>query len=134
MLIYNLCKQFGPRKGLTECWSWSVSKPFDTLIGFLKKLFFEKVSRRLQKNEKITQHAKSLKSLITPGLLSYLSPHNEIMVHVPKTNTTRKSSDKPAQYVQSHHSHFIQRSGMVCANMVEGIISNISVKLYLKLG
>ena len=39
----NLCKQFGPRSGLTFCWSWSGSKLFDTLIVF-KKYFFENVN------------------------------------------------------------------------------------------
>ena len=38
-----LCKQFGPRSGPTELRSWSGSKPFDTLIEFLKE-FFEKVN------------------------------------------------------------------------------------------
>ena len=38
-----LCKQFGPRSGLTERWSWSRFKPFDSLIVFLKQ-FFEKVN------------------------------------------------------------------------------------------
>ena len=33
----NLCKQFGPRLGPTECWSLSGSKPFDTLIVFLNE-------------------------------------------------------------------------------------------------
>ena len=28
----NLCKQFGPRSGLTECQPWSGSKMFDTQI------------------------------------------------------------------------------------------------------
>ena len=28
----KLCKQFGPRSGLTKCWAWSGSKLFDTLI------------------------------------------------------------------------------------------------------
>ena len=38
----NLCKQFGPRSGPTECWSFAGTKLFDTLIVFLKE-FFEKV-------------------------------------------------------------------------------------------
>ena len=32
----NICKHFGPGSGPTKCWSWSWSKPFDTLIVFLK--------------------------------------------------------------------------------------------------
>ena len=39
----NLCKQFGPRSGPTECWSQSGSKLFNTTILFLKE-FFEKVN------------------------------------------------------------------------------------------
>ena len=38
----NLCQQFEPRPGPTECWSCSGSKLFDTLIVFLKE-FLEKV-------------------------------------------------------------------------------------------
>ena len=37
----NLCKQFGPRSGLTNCQAWSGSKLFDILMLFLKE-FFEK--------------------------------------------------------------------------------------------
>ena len=48
----NLCKQFGPKSGLIECLSWSGSKPFDTLIVFLKEYFekviLKKVGRRQQ--------------------------------------------------------------------------------------
>ena len=43
VLSDNNSKQFGPRSGPTECWSWSGSKLFDTLIVFLKD-FFEKVN------------------------------------------------------------------------------------------
>ena len=32
----NLCKQFGPRPGLTKCQTWSGSKLFDTQAAFLK--------------------------------------------------------------------------------------------------
>ena len=39
-------KQFGPRSEPTECQSWSGSKPFGTLIVFLKE-FFKKVSSDL---------------------------------------------------------------------------------------
>ena len=35
----NLCKQFGPRSGLTKWWAWSWSKLFDTLIVFFKEIF-----------------------------------------------------------------------------------------------
>ena len=47
----NLCKQFGPRSGLTECLSWSGSKLFDTLCSwkdFLKKLILKEVSKQQQ--------------------------------------------------------------------------------------
>ena len=53
----SLYKQFGPRSGPTERRSRSRSKPFDTLIVFLKEVFekayFEKVSSRQQKHEKL---------------------------------------------------------------------------------
>ena len=39
----NLCKQFGPRSGPTECRSRSGPKQLDTLMVFLK-VFFEKVN------------------------------------------------------------------------------------------
>ena len=52
----NLCKQFGPRSGPTECRSLSGSKLFDTLIVFLKdffeKVYFEKSAGAL-KHEKL---------------------------------------------------------------------------------
>ena len=35
----NLCKQFGPRSGLTEHWAWSGSKLFDILMVILKEVF-----------------------------------------------------------------------------------------------
>ena len=31
-VVYNFCKQFGPRSGQTECQAWSGSKLFDTLM------------------------------------------------------------------------------------------------------
>ena len=37
----DLCKQFRPRAGPTECRAWSGSKQFDTLMVILKE-FFEK--------------------------------------------------------------------------------------------
>ena len=53
---WSLCKQFEPRSGQTECRSWSGSKPFDTLMVFLKEFFkkvhLKKVSR-WQKPEKL---------------------------------------------------------------------------------
>ena len=39
----NLCKQFGPRPGLTKCWAWSVSLLFNTLMVFLKENFQKKL-------------------------------------------------------------------------------------------
>ena len=47
----NHCKQFGPRSGPTECWSWSGSRLLDTLMVFLKE-FFEKVN--FDKNQQTT--------------------------------------------------------------------------------
>ena len=35
----NLCKQFGPRSGLTTCRAWYGSKLFDTLMIFLQEFF-----------------------------------------------------------------------------------------------
>ena len=56
----NLYKRFRPRSGPTYRLSLSFSKPFDTLISFLKDFFekvhFEKISRR-QKACKNTHHA-----------------------------------------------------------------------------
>ena len=55
-----ICKQFGPRSGLTKCRAWSGSKLFDTLMVFLKEFLenvdSEKISRR-QYILQITQHA-----------------------------------------------------------------------------
>ena len=50
----NLCKQFGPRPGPTECRSCSGSKLFDTLTVFLKE-FLEKVN--FEKNRQTTSKA-----------------------------------------------------------------------------
>ena len=35
----NLCKQFGPRSGMTKCPALSVSKLYNTLMVFLKETF-----------------------------------------------------------------------------------------------
>ena len=52
----NLCKQFRPRSGQTECRAWSGSKLFDTLMVFQKE-FFKKVD--FEKNQQTTiKHAK----------------------------------------------------------------------------
>ena len=61
-LLDNLCKQFGPRSGLTKCRSWSGSKMFDT-ISVPDIFFFEKKSlKKWQKKAwKITQYAKRVK-------------------------------------------------------------------------
>ena len=53
---HNLCKQIGPRAGLTKCWAWSGSNLFDTQMVFLKE-FFEKVDF-----EKISRRQKSMKN------------------------------------------------------------------------
>ena len=42
LLIYDLCKQFGPRSGPIECWLWSGFKPFDPEI--FEKVNFDKKS------------------------------------------------------------------------------------------
>ena len=45
----HLCKQFGPRSGQTECWSWSGSRHSDSVPEmFLKNIILKKVSRRGQ--------------------------------------------------------------------------------------
>ena len=61
----NLCKQLGPRSGLTKCQAWSGSKLFDTLIVFIPKRFFSKKKwfwkKKTADNKnacKITQQAK----------------------------------------------------------------------------
>ena len=56
----NLCKQFGPRSGPTDCWAWSGSKLFDSLMVFLKCFFFEKVDFE----KKIQQTTKTQKKYI----------------------------------------------------------------------
>ena len=69
----NLCKQFGPRSGPTECRSWSGSKLFDTLIVFLKE-FFEKVD--FEKNQQTTtknhENYPACKDLVISWLLIFL--------------------------------------------------------------
>ena len=54
----NLCKQFGPRSGLTKCRVWSGSKLCDTLmvslIEFLRKLLFKKKTAGKKKTCKIS--------------------------------------------------------------------------------
>ena len=52
----NICEQFGPRAGLTQCQTWSGSKLFDTLMVFLK-IFFEKIDFF----KKISRRQKSMK-------------------------------------------------------------------------
>ena len=52
----NLCKQVWPRSGPAKCLSSTGSKPFDTLIVFLKE-FFEKVN--FEKSQQAT--AKTIK-------------------------------------------------------------------------
>ena len=44
LIDYNLCKQFGPRSGLTKCQSWSGSKLFDNLKGIFERNFQTKVN------------------------------------------------------------------------------------------
>ena len=48
----NLCEQFWPRSGLTQCRSWSGSKLSDTLIVFLKD-FFLKSQQTVKKLEEL---------------------------------------------------------------------------------
>ena len=51
----NLCKQFGPRQGLKFCQSWSCSKPFDTLIVFVKE-FFELWKKSADDNKSVIKN------------------------------------------------------------------------------
>ena len=59
----NLCQQFGPRSGPTECPAWSGPNLFGTLMIFLKEIFennnFETRSADDKKAGKISQHRKS---------------------------------------------------------------------------
>ena len=41
-LLRTFCKQSGSRAGLTKCWFWSWSKPFDTLDSVPERIFFKK--------------------------------------------------------------------------------------------
>ena len=41
----NLCKQFGPRSGLTKCQVWSGSICLTYFKNFLKKLILKRISR-----------------------------------------------------------------------------------------
>ena len=70
----NLCKQFGPRSGLTNCQAGSRSKLFDTLMVFLKE-FFKKVDFFKKKKKTTKKHAKlpcrqSVNSLLASDDLS----------------------------------------------------------------
>ena len=72
VICWKLYKQFGPTTGPTECQSWSGSKPFDTLIvflkEFLKKLTFEESQQTTWNTWKIiTQNAKTLCLLVSPA-------------------------------------------------------------------
>ena len=55
---HNLCKQIGPRTGMTKCRSWSGCNLFDTQLVFLKNfsifLILKKIGRQ-QKAWKISQ-------------------------------------------------------------------------------
>ena len=65
----NLYKQFGPRSGPIECWSWSGSKMFGTLKVFLKEIFFENWLWKNSANSKkhVNLHSRKIvKSLILP--------------------------------------------------------------------
>ena len=59
----NVCKQFGPKSGLTKCQARFRCKLYDTddiperIV--LKKLYFEKISRYDKKACNITKHVKS---------------------------------------------------------------------------
>ena len=54
----NLCKQLGPRSGLTKCQAWSGSKLFDTLIVFQKNFFQKKNDFEKKKQQTTKMHAK----------------------------------------------------------------------------
>ena len=64
----NLCKQFGPRSGLTKCQAWSGSKLFDTVVALLKE-FFEKVDfEKTADDKKSMQNYPSCKALRSSGV------------------------------------------------------------------
>ena len=58
----NLCKQFGPRPGLTKSRAWSGDNLFDTWMIFLKEFFekvdFEKKKKQTSKSMQITHGAE----------------------------------------------------------------------------
>ena len=64
-LLKTFANSFGSTSGPTKCRAWSGSKPFVTLIVFLKEFFekvdFEKSQQTTTKTLKTTQHAKKLK-------------------------------------------------------------------------
>ena len=53
----KLCKQFGPRQGLTTSQACSGSKLFDTQMVFLEE-FFEKVNFEQENQQMTKMHAK----------------------------------------------------------------------------
>ena len=59
----NLCKQFGPRLGLTKCLSCYGSKSFDILIVILKDFFFNLfLKKKKKKKKKKTADHKRMKN------------------------------------------------------------------------
>ena len=98
----DVCKQFAPRSGPTECRTLSGFKLSDTLIVFLKE-FFEKVNfvktnffkklfqkqiwKKLADNQKnnviMTQHAKILMGMYSTKIVKWvvLLECQKIMVH-----------------------------------------------------
>ena len=58
----NICKQFGPKLGLTKCQVWSVSNQFDTLMVFLKEFFEEINFEKKSADDKICEKLYSMQS------------------------------------------------------------------------
>ena len=54
----NLCKQFGPRSGLTKCQALSGSKLLDILKELLENLDLEKNQPMIKKHEKVLRRKK----------------------------------------------------------------------------
>ena len=72
----NLCKQFGPRSGLTKRRAWSGSKLFDTLMVFLKDFPFEKVNLKKKKKKKKNPPQMTKKHAKLPSMQIVSSPLN----------------------------------------------------------
>ena len=60
----NLCKQLGPRPGATKRRAWSRSKMFDTLMTFLKDVFFLKLILKKSADDKKMQNSQVGKEIM----------------------------------------------------------------------